>query len=134
MPQMLTIGRAARESGLTSDTLRYYERRRLIQRPRRSRGGYRLYDERALNRLRLIRHARSIGFSLDEIAAIFARRNGVAECANVRELLAGKIEELNERIAAMMQFRAALAGYRSRCDRAIAHNARVCPLFDGDDD
>jgi MerR family transcriptional regulator, copper efflux regulator len=131
--EMLTIGRAARESGLTSDTLRYYERRRLIQRPRRSSGGYRLYDERTLERLRLIRHARSIGFSLDEIASLFAKRSRVAECASVRDLLGRKIEELDERIAAMTQFREALIGYRARCDRALAKHAR-CPLFDSDDD
>src|SRR5579863_9321652 len=107
MQNFLTIGKAARESGLSSDTIRYYERLRLVRQPRRSRGGYRLYDDQALQRLRLIRRARAIGFSLQEVRAIFAR-TPAADCASVRALLGQKLEELDERIAAMTHFRNAL--------------------------
>jgi len=133
VPDLLTIGKAAQESGLSSDTIRYYERMSLLQHPRRSKGGYRLYDDRALERLRLIGRARSIGFSIDEIRLLFARRAGGAECANVRDLLGLKIEELDERIASMSRFRDALAEFRSRCDRALSRNARHCPVLDDRD-
>jgi DNA-binding transcriptional MerR regulator len=122
MPEMLTIGKAARESGLTPDTVRYYERLRLIERPRRSNGGYRLYNERALERLRFIRHARSLGFSLDEVGALFVQHSSGAKCVKVRELLESKIVEIDRRVVALTQFRTSLVEYRSRCDRAIARS------------
>jgi DNA-binding transcriptional MerR regulator len=131
---MLTIGKAARESGLSSDTIRYYERMQLLQCSRRSKGGYRLYDDRALQRLRLIGRARSIGFSLEEIRLLFARRSGGGECLNVRDLLAQKIDELDQRILGMVRFRDALIDFRTRCDRALSRNARRCPILDDDDD
>jgi DNA-binding transcriptional MerR regulator len=130
---MLTIGEAARQSGLSADTIRYYERLRVAHRPHRSQGGYRLYDERALTRLRLIRQARAMGLSLDEIRALFARRLGTAGCQDVRDLLTTKIGDLQERIATMIAFKDSLLAYRSRCDRALAANMARCPLFDDDD-
>ena len=132
MHELMTIGKAAEESGLSSDTIRYYERLQLLRRPRRSPGGYRLYDDNALDRLRLIRRARSIGFSLTEIRILFGR-NHSGDCTAVRAVLGTKIRELDERIAAMSSFRDALSEYCSRCDEALAHHAQHCPLFDEHD-
>jgi DNA-binding transcriptional MerR regulator len=130
---MLTIGEAARESGLTTDTIRYYERLRVAHRPYRSHSGYRLYDERALARLRLIRQARAMGLSLDEIRVLFARRSGSQGCQDVRDILTVKIAELQERIATMIAFKDSLLAYRTRCDRALAAKMPRCPLFDDED-
>ena len=129
MPHLITIGKAAEESGLSSDTIRYYERLQLLRRPQRSAGGYRLYDDGALDRLRLIQRARSIGFSLTEIRLLFGR-SPRSDCTSVRSVLGTKIRELDERIAVMRSFRDALSEYRSRCDEALAHHAQRCPLFD----
>lgn len=130
---MLTIGQAALQAGLTSDTIRYYERLRLVKRAPRSGSGYRLYDEGAVDRLRLIRRARSLGFSLDEIRLLFRLTSG-SQCATVRELLERKVAELDHRIATMVAFREELQTHRCRCDRALQRHARRCPLFADDDD
>ena len=129
---MLTIGQAAQHAGLTSDTIRYYERLRLVKRAPRSGSGYRLYDDRAVDRLRLVRRARLLGFSLDEIRLLFRQTSG-AQCATVRDLLERKIAELDRRISTTIAFRDELQAYRCRCDRALQRHARRCPLFTDND-
>ena len=130
---LLTIGRIARESGLSPDTIRYYERRELIERPERSSGGYRLYDRRILERLRLIHRARSMGLSLAEIHLIFSVK-AHANCAFVRGLVGKKIEEVDARITALISFRDTLFDYRSRCERALERREDHCPFFSDYDD
>jgi MerR family copper efflux transcriptional regulator len=77
----------ARLAGVSTDTLRYYERLRLLPAAPRSASGYRLFPAQALHRVRLIRGALAIGFSVRELPAIFAERDrGGAPCRRVREL------------------------------------------------
>jgi DNA-binding transcriptional MerR regulator len=83
------LGRLA---GLSTDTLRYYERLRLLPAAPRSASGYRLFPPQALNRIRLIRGALAIGFSVRELTAIFAERDhGGAPCHHVRDLAREKL-------------------------------------------
>jgi len=70
----LTIGRLAREAGVNLETVRYYERRGLLPRPPRSESGYRLFPEDAAGRLRFIRRAQELGFSLAEIRELLSLR------------------------------------------------------------
>lgn len=67
----MQIGELARRSGIPASTIRFYERKGLLQTQRRSEGGYRLYDESALEHLQFIRFAQNLGFSLDELPALF---------------------------------------------------------------
>src|SRR5258708_20658171 len=77
----------ARLAGVSTDTLRYYERLRLLPAAPRSASGYRLFSAQALNRIRLIRGALAIGFSVRELATIFAERDrGGPPCHRVGEL------------------------------------------------
>lgn len=82
----------ARLAGVSTDSLRYYERLRLLPAAPRSASGYRLFPPQALNRVRLIRGALAIGFSVRELTAIFAERDrGGAPCRRVRALARVKL-------------------------------------------
>ena len=97
--QTLRSGELARLTGVSRDTLRLYERRGLLPAPARSESGYRRYDAGAAHRVRLIRAALSIGFTIDELAEIFAVRDrGAAPCRQVHALAVQKASALEARI------------------------------------
>ncbi|HZF39749.1 MAG TPA: heavy metal-responsive transcriptional regulator [Blastocatellia bacterium] len=123
------IGEVATRSGVSIDTIRYYERRRLLPRAERSRGGFRLYGPEAVERLRFIKQAQEIGFSLDEIGDLLAT-GGAAECRKVRDLLSAKLEEVDARIQAMRKFRRSLANHLAACESELKErgNAARCPV------
>ncbi len=96
----LRSGELARLAGVSTDTLRHYERMKLLAVPRRSSGNYRLYPPEALDRVRLIRGALAVGFSLPELARILkVRDNGGAPCRQVKRLLEEKLVDLGGQIA-----------------------------------
>jgi MerR family copper efflux transcriptional regulator len=101
MAQRMTIGRAAQRAGVGVETIRFYERRGLIQQPARPQsGGYRLYDEDVVERIRFIRQAQELGFSLREIAELLSlRADPAADCGDVRAQAMTKREEVNRKIA-----------------------------------
>src|SRR6185436_15247458 len=88
------IGELAKAAGVSTDTLRHYERKAVLQ-SRRAANGYREYPAEALERVRMIRQALAVGFTLDELKAIFkAFDRGGAPCEQVRSLAAGKLAQL----------------------------------------
>ena len=102
----LHSGELARLAGVSTDTLRYYERRRLLQAAPRSASGYRLFPPEALIRVKLIRSALSIGFSVSELAAIFGERDrGGAPCHQVRMLAAKKLVAVEARLRDLQSLR-----------------------------
>lgn len=102
-------GELAKLCGVSKDTLRYYERQGLLPAPDRSAGGYRRYPADSLKRVRLIRSALAIGFSVDELARIFeSRRRGEAPCRHVRELTAARLEEIERTLVDLSEARDAL--------------------------
>jgi DNA-binding transcriptional MerR regulator len=105
----LGSGELAAKAGVSKDTLRFYERRRLLPRPRRASNGYRRYPASALGRVRMIRAALSIGFTVDELSSILAvREAGGAPCRQVRRLAGEKLERLGGEIEALTRFHAGL--------------------------
>lgn len=123
--EFLRAGELARAAGVSTDTLRHYERKGVLARPRRSANGYREYPAAALARVRLVRRALAVGFTLDELARILrARERGGAPCREVRELaarkLAGVEERLRELVAVREELRAALADWDSRLSKTEA--------------
>ena len=125
----LRIGELATRAGVSIDTIRYYERRRLLPRAERSRGGFRLYTPETVDRLRFIKQAQEIGFSLDEIGGLLAT-GGATECRKVRDLLRAKLEDVDTRIEAMRKFRRSLASHLAACDRELKErgDAARCPV------
>lgn len=108
-PELLRVGDVAAKAGVSVDTVRHYERKGVLQNVSRDESGYRRYPEDAVRRVRVIRRAIGLGFSLDELSAIFRERAaGNPPCGRVRALAGRKVAELDERIAALIALRAAL--------------------------
>lgn len=84
--KQFTIGELARHAGVNIQTVHYYERRKLLLPVGRTDSGYRLYDEEALKRLRFIRHAKELGFTLEEIRGLLDLRiKSTTTCDKVKE-------------------------------------------------
>jgi DNA-binding transcriptional MerR regulator len=99
-------GELARLTGVSTDTLRHYERSGLLSRPERTSGNYRSYPAAAQQRVELIQRALGIGFSLSELKAILAARDaGSAPCQQVRQLLSSKIADVSRQIQSLILLR-----------------------------
>lgn len=110
MEKTLLIGAVADACGVSVDTIRHYEAKGVIGGVTRDASGYRRYPPEVVNRIRVARKALAIGFSLDELARIFRRRDaGEAPCRNVHALAVRKLEELDERIGMLLELRETLA-------------------------
>ena len=125
----LRIGEVARRSGVSIDTLRYYERLQLLPRTARSSGGFRLFTPEHVLRVQFIKQAQDLGFSLDEIKGLLAT-GGAAECRKVRDLLQRKLTELDGRLKAMKGFRRVLARHLSECEAELKQHGEsaCCPI------
>jgi MerR family transcriptional regulator, copper efflux regulator len=124
----LTIGRLAQGAGVAIDTVRFYEREGLLPEPRRRPSGYREYDSTSVARLRFIRRAKELGFTLDEIRdllALSADRHGGVE--GVRERAAARLAAIDARIAELQRVRDGLAALVDACP---GHGAPdTCPIL-----
>ena len=125
----LRIGEVASRAGVSIDTVRYYEKRRLLPRAPRTQGGFRLFAPETVERVQFIKQAQDIGLSLDEIGQLLAT-GGADECRNMRDLLRAKLGELDERMGQMRKFRRTLARHLSHCEKELrAHGqAASCPV------
>src|SRR5437763_5606183 len=95
----MRAGELARAAGVSTDTLRHYERKGVLPKPRRSPNGYREYASESLARVLLVRRALAFGFTLDELARVLrARERGGAPCREVRALAAEKVTALDARL------------------------------------
>lgn len=126
----MTISRAARQAGVGVETIRFYERRGLIAQPPRPRGGgYRFYDDDVVGRIRFIRQAQELGFSLREIAELLSlRADPAADCADVRAQAVAKRIEVDRKIARLRDIRAALDELIATCPGGGA--LRACTIID----
>ena len=105
-PDGLLAGELARLAGVSTDTLRHYERKGVLPAPRRLGNNYRKYPANSVDRVRLIRRALTVGFTLDELARFLkARDRGQSPCREVRALAAEKLSELESRLSEMLALR-----------------------------
>jgi DNA-binding transcriptional MerR regulator/copper chaperone CopZ len=113
----LTIGAAARQSGVSVETIRFYERRGLIRQPAKPPGvGRRRYAPEIVERIRFIRQAQQLGFSLREILELLGlQANPAADCSDVRRRALEKIEQVNTRITQLADIRSALIRLLAAC-------------------
>jgi len=106
MGNLLTIGKVAALTGVTADTIRYYERLRLLPRPSRTPAGYRQYSHAVVNRLALVRNAQRFGFSLREIAGFLrVRDSGGRPCHDVRAAAERRLHAVDQQIAELLATR-----------------------------
>lgn len=126
----LQIGEIAALSGVSVDTVRYYEKLKLLPRVARSSGGFRIFHSHTVERIRFIKQAQEMGFSLEEIKHLFSS-GGANQCRAVREFLAEKISEMAAKIERIENFKTVLAHHLSVCDKELeAHGDESdCPLM-----
>lgn len=128
----LKIGDVAKRSGIGIETLRFYEKSGLIERPARTTSGYRLYTTDVLDRLVFIKQAQALGFSLDQIGRIIGEaRSGQSPCAEVREIVRQQLVEVDQRIQALQTYRAAIAETLDAWELTGQAPGQVCGLIEG---
>jgi MerR family transcriptional regulator, copper efflux regulator len=128
--ETFTIGELARRAGVNIQTVRYYERRELLDEPRRRDSGYRMYDTSVLQRLRFIRRAQELGFTLSEIAELLELRLEPSTTAGlVKERAERKIVEVEGKIRDLTHIRDALSHLAGRC-RGGRGPTGDCPLLE----
>jgi len=125
----LTIGELAKQSNVHIETLRYYERRGLIPKPPRTVSNYRMYSSENLRRVKFIKQAQGLGFSLKEIKRLLALRAAPrAKCADVRNYAIHKIEDIQERIHSLTRVRRSLEKLLRECSGDLP--ATACPILE----
>ncbi len=113
----LTIGRLAKEAGVNLETVRFYERRGLLPRPPRSASGYRLFPAEAARRLRFIRRAQELGFSLKEVGELLSLRvSRRTTSAAIRARAETKIADIQEKIRSLESMKKTLQKLTKVCD------------------
>jgi Hg(II)-responsive transcriptional regulator len=118
----------AARAAVNPQTLRYYERRGLLAEPVRSPGGYRAYPSEAVRRVRFIKRAQELGFTLAEVETLLDLAGGGPDpCDRVRELAAEKITDLRRRIADLQALQAGLTRLTATCELPRAQ--RECPIL-----
>jgi len=126
MAERYTIGTLARQAGLNVETIRYYQRRGLVAEPPRPPGGIRRYAPEHALRLRFIKQAQQLGFSLQEVAELLSLEDGL-HCRQVEELAGEKLAAVRERITQLRMIETVLAELIGKC-----HGNRGklrCPLI-----
>jgi Hg(II)-responsive transcriptional regulator len=126
----MRIGEVASRAGVHVETLRYYERRGLLQEPERRPSGYRSYEENSVRVVRFIKRAQELGFTLADIEDLLrlADAGGRESCREVRALASAKIEDMDRRIAALRAMRASLVALVETCPPR--GRPSECPLLE----
>ena len=124
----MNIGQAARRSGVPAKTIRYYETIGLIDRAERSDGNYRVYGSSDVETLRFIQRARSLGFSVSEVAELLALwRDRSRSSARVKALAQRHLTDMDRKIAELRSMRATLERLVERCH---GDQRPECPILD----
>lgn len=125
----LRSGDLARMAGVNNQTLRYYERRNLLPKPERTEAGYRLYEDDAVRRIRFIKKAQYLGFTLDEILDLLTLRTDPdTPCVEVRDRAVVKIDNVKEKIRELRRIERALTKVAAQCTGQGPVTA--CPILE----
>lgn len=127
-----TVGKAAREAGLSAKAVRLYEAKGLLPEAQRTESGYRTYTDDDVTVLRFIRQAKTLGLSLGEIRDILdLRRGGTTPCQHVTALLDQRIRDIDRAITELRQLRRTLAGTRDHArEHQADHPDGVCGIIE----
>jgi DNA-binding transcriptional MerR regulator len=127
----LKIGEVSLCSGIGIEALRFYERSGLLGKPARTASGYRVYDRSVIDRLAFIKKAQTLGFSLDEIRRVIEESQaGESPCAEVREIVRRRLNELDERLREMRRYRKELAATLEEWDEKGSADGDICGLIE----
>ena len=124
-----TIGKLAKEAGVGVETVRFYERRGILDQPPKPPQGYRTYSERDLVTIKYVKEAQGLSFSLDEVQSLFARAEGSGRgfCASVRAVARKKLSAVQKQIAELRRLEAKLEKFLVDC--AANKGEKNCPIL-----
>ena len=129
----LTIGDVAKQAQVNIETLRYYERRGIVPKPPRTRSNYRIYPEETVRRVRFIKHAQELGFSLKEIKELLSlRATRGTTCLDVRQRATTKIKEIDQKILSLQAMQDTLHKLVQQC-AARSGSLSECPILESFD-
>ena len=133
MAERLTISRLAQLGGVNLETIRYYERQGLLPAPPRTAAGYRIFPREAARRLRFIKRAQELGFSLNEIGELLALRiKPGAKRADMRVRAQAKIGDIEQKIRTLQAIKETLRQFTERCDGCGP--LAECPILESFDE
>jgi DNA-binding transcriptional MerR regulator len=129
------IGQVARETGISIDTIRFYEKQGLLKRSPRTEGGFRLFGTGDIETLKFVRKAQELGFSLNEIRELLILRSDqVPACSHVKELLDQKLVGVGKKIRELQDLERGLKRALQKCKQelktAAAGHEECCPVID----
>ena len=123
----LSIGKLAEAAGVNIETIRYYQRRGLLDEPPKPPGGYRCYLSEQVKRLRFIKRAQALGFTLDEVGALLTL-DAACTCRETRALAVRKLALIEQKMADLAAIRQVLDGLVQECD--ASDGGAACPIID----
>jgi DNA-binding transcriptional MerR regulator len=132
----IRIGRVARQTGISIDTIRFYEKQGLLRRSPRSEGGFRLFDASDIETLKFIRKAQELGFPLNEIRELLILREGrISACSHVKAHLDQKLEAVSWKITELRSLEDSLKRALQRCERELktarkTGHEECCPVLE----
>jgi MerR family transcriptional regulator, mercuric resistance operon regulatory protein len=126
MSENLTIGVLAKHSDVNVETIRYYQRRALLEEPLKPSGGFRHYPEESVKRVLFIKRAQTLGFTLEEIQGLLTLDERKA-CMETRGIAAHKLELIAQKIAGLAKMKKSLARLVRSCDASAA--GAPCPII-----
>jgi DNA-binding transcriptional MerR regulator len=134
MDSRIQIGGVSKQTGLSVDAIRFYEKQQLLERPPRTEGGYRLFNAGDIQRIQFIRCAQQLGFSLQEIRELLTLQRDRGEaCSHVRDLLRAKISTVREKIQVLGILEKQLRKSLRKCERNLKAAANCdrngCPVL-----
>ena len=137
MAAYLRIGELAKKTGVSVETLRFYEKQGLLQTPHRSDSGYRLYDQQTLKQVSFILRAKAVGFSLKDIADLLALEvNREQEtCESVKSFAEAKLQEIENKLLELQRMRDALQQITDACcggEKSATHCTILTALAEGE--
>lgn len=124
------VGQLAKEGGINVETVRYYEKLKLLPKPKRRESRYRIYDKNDLKRLLFIRRAKELGFTLKEIKELFELRiDSEAKCGDVKHLTEHKLQDVDNRIIDLKKIRSVLVKLIDQCVNEEV-SSDECPILE----
>lgn len=128
------IGKAAKQVGVSVDTIRFYQKLGLIDGGSRSAAGYRLFSEGQIHNLKFVRHAQELGFSLNEVKELLALRQKPHACSEVQSMLKHKVADVRKKVKILARLEGELSRALRSCNRELRLKREVkhddcCPLL-----
>lgn len=126
----MTIGQVAKLAGVAVETIRFYERERLLNKPQRKASGYRIFGPDVVNRIRFIKHVKALGFSLKEIRELlFLRIDSRGMSKEFRKRIDSKITQIDRRVKTLSKVRTALAQISRKAGKTLPGEDILLDVF-----